>query len=220
MIIPSAFLDEAKLAGVPDASNRALHFSRATSFLLLIAYMSFIVFQLVTHAHLFQSVEDDNDEDKEIPVVNVRCGIGALLAISVLIAVSAENLVGSIEGISKSWNISETAIGLIVIPVVGNAPEHMAAIFAAMRNKMDLSIGIALGSSLQIAIFCTPLLVIIGWMIGQPFTLSFPIYDAVVVFISILVVNHIISDGESNWLEGAMMLICYLILAIGYFLIA
>ncbi|KAH6568324.1 hypothetical protein BASA62_005537 [Batrachochytrium salamandrivorans] len=125
----------------------------------------------------------------------------------------------SIEGLSKTVGISETFIGLIILPIVGNAAEHVTALFAAARGKMDLAIGVALGSSMQIALFVTPVLVISGWIMGMPLTLNFPMFDTAVLFVAILITNHLINDGESNWLEGFMLLICYVIVAVAYFYI-
>ncbi|KAJ3306722.1 hypothetical protein HDV03_004353 [Kappamyces sp. JEL0829] len=216
-IVPAAFSNQ--IVDKTVAGHKVLLFSRAASVLLLIAYVCFLLFQLHTHHHLFNDSESEEEEEEEQLLLNLPVGLGALIVSSGLISWSAEALVGSIKGISEIWGISETFIGLIIIPLVGNAPEHVAAVFAAMRNKMNLSIGIALGSSLQISIFVTPLLVLVGWIIDVPLSLSFPIYDATVVFISILVTVHIVSDGKSNWLEGVLLLLCYFIIAIGYYLI-
>jgi Ca2+:H+ antiporter len=120
------------------------------------------------------------------------------LTTTVLIAINAEFLVSSLDEIVQKWGISEQFIGIIILPIVGNAAEHVTAVYAALRDKMDLAIGVALGSSIQISLFVTPLLVIVGWIINQKLTLIFSIIDIAVLFLSILVVNHIVSDGESN----------------------
>ncbi|KAI8909573.1 Sodium/calcium exchanger protein-domain-containing protein [Gorgonomyces haynaldii] len=189
--------------------------SHGTAIMLILTYVAFLVFQLVTHTH-FYSGEDD---EEEAAILTLPVAVGALLISTVLIGITAEFLVGSLEGISKAWGIPEQFVGMILLPVVGNAAEHVTAVYAAMRNKMDLAIGVSLGSSMQISMFVTPLLVLIGWMIGQPLTLIFPIIDVAVLFISILVVNHTLADGESNWLEGLMLLVGYLIIAIAYALL-
>ena len=112
--------------------TKIIDFSRGISVLLLIIYVAFMIFQLKTHTHYFTSDEEEEEET----TVNVPVAIGALVTATVLIGISAEFLVGSIEGISKSWEISETFIGLILIPIVGNAAEHVSAVGAALRNKV------------------------------------------------------------------------------------
>lgn len=130
----------------------------------------------------------------------------ALVMITVVVAVCAEYLVDSIDAIVETAHISKTFIGLILIPIVGNAAEHVTAVIVAGKGKMDLAIGVALGSSLQIALLVTPFLVILGWIIDQPMTLHFEVFETVVFFLSTIVVNYLIQDGVSNYLEGAMLL--------------
>lgn len=113
--------------------------------------------------------------------------------------------------------MSRTFIGLILLPIVGNAAEHVTAVSVAMKNKMDLAIGVAIGSSMQIALFVTPLMVIIGWIIGEPMTLFFNTFETCVLFVTVLIVNYLIQDGESNWLEGVMLISTYIIIAIAVF---
>ncbi|KAI8898054.1 Sodium/calcium exchanger protein-domain-containing protein [Globomyces pollinis-pini] len=192
-----------------------LSFSRGTSVCLLIIYIGFMVFQLHTHKAMFCS-SDDTEEEEHVRHLSFPVIIVSFVITTVLIALSAESLVGSIEGLSKSWGLSEAFIGLILIPIVGNAAEHVSAISAAMRNKMDLAIGVALGSTLQVSIFVTPLLVIIAWIMNVPLTLSFPVFDVAVVFVTTIVVVHLCNDGQSNWLEGFMLLMSYVVVAFAY----
>jgi len=142
-----------------------------------------------------------------------------LAAVTILVSISCEYLVGSIEGLSHSWNLSQTFVGLILLPIVGNAAEHVSAVTFAMQNKMGLSLGIALGSSMQIALFVTPFVVLTGWAIDIPMTLYFSVFETIVLFLSVYVVNSVISDGSSNWLEGAMLLGCYSIVALAFYLL-
>lgn len=133
------------------------------------------------------------------------------------VSLCAEFLVGSIEAISSDWDLSETFVGLILLPIVGNAAEHMTAVFAATRNKMDLALGIAVGSSMQIALFVTPIMVILGWATNQAMTLSFTMMETTSLFVSVWIVNTIISDGVSNWLEGAMLIGSYFMISIAFY---
>jgi len=141
----------------------------------------------------------------------------ALVVVTLMVAVCAEYLVDSIDSIVESAHISKTFIGLILLPIVGNAAEHVTACVVAYKGKMNLAIGVAIGSSLQIAIFVTPFLVILGWIIGQEMTLHFQAFETVVFFLSVLVVNYLIQDGKSNWLEGAMCIGTYIIIALAFY---
>ncbi|PHH68705.1 hypothetical protein CDD83_6002 [Cordyceps sp. RAO-2017] len=137
-----------------------------------------------------------------------------LLLTTGLVAVCAEFLVGSIETVTKTSSVGEVFIGLIILPIVGNAAEHVTAITVAMKNKMDLAIGVAVGSSIQIAIFVTPLVVILGWIIGREMTLYFTLFETVSLFVSAFMVNFLVLDGRSNYLEGALLCAVYIIIAI------
>lgn len=128
-----------------------------------------------------------------------------LIAVTVLVAVCAEYLVDSIDALVETAHISKTFVGLVLLPIVGNAAEHVTAIVVALKDKMDLALGVAIGSSMQIALLVTPFLVILGWIINQPMTLHFEIFETVVFFLSVLVVTYVIQDGKSNYLEGAMV---------------
>ena len=180
-------------------------------------YGLFIFFQLRTHKHLFEGEHDP--EDHEVPSTSLWASIGILVGTTGIIAVCAEFLVGSIEGLSKSWGLSETFVGIILLPIVGNAAEHMTAVTVAMKNKMDLSIGIGLGSSMQIALLVTPFCVIIGWFLNVPMTLNFSTFETSILFVSVFVVNSLISDGTSHWLEGAMLIGAYILVAFAFYLL-
>ncbi|KAF9437385.1 hypothetical protein BGZ76_000920 [Entomortierella beljakovae] len=210
LLVPTAFNATAK--GL-DQTDNIQRLSYGTSLVLLIVYSLYLLFQLKTHTHLYAT----DKEDEEEPVLPLWLGILMLFVVTIIVAFCAEYLVGSIEGLSVTWNISPTFIGLILLPIVGNAAEHVTAVSVAMKNKMDLAIGVAIGSSMQIALFVTPLMVIIGWIIHQPMTLFFNTFETCVMFFSVLIVNYLIQDGESNWLEGAMLLSTYLIIAIAFF---
>ncbi|KAJ3271342.1 hypothetical protein HDV01_006847 [Terramyces sp. JEL0728] len=195
--------------------HKELKFSYGTAIALLIIYSSFMIFQFKTHRTMFES-EDDDDEE---PEMNLVSAIGLLIFTTVGVSFSSQYMVDSVSGFSHQWGINEAFIGLIIIPIVGNVTEHISAVYAARRNKMDLAIGIAIGSSIQIAIFVTPLLVIVGWIIDVPLTLSFPIFDVAVIFVANLIVANLLSDGKSNWMEGLILLISYAVIGFAYLLI-
>lgn len=214
LIIPATLYAAMKDSDVETKKN-IIVLSRGTAVILLLLYVLYLYFQLSTHARLFETHNENDPEagqggDNEYKpddhiLQPVPAGI-ALVLVTVIVAVCAEFLVDSIDDIVKTAGISKTFIGLILLPIVGNAAEHVTAVVVAYKNKMDLAIGVAIGSSLQIALFVTPFLVILGWMIGQPMTLHFQGFETVVFFLSVLVVNYLISDGKSNYLEGAMCL--------------
>jgi len=215
LIIPATLY--AALSGSKKDNDRAtdniLTLSHGTAIILLILYVLYLFFQLKSHASLFDEEQVDEDEGeaegegkKEGSTLSpIAAGI-ALVVITVCVAACAEYLVDSIDAIVTKWHISKTFIGLILLPIVGNAAEHVTAVVVSLKNKMDLAIGVAIGSSMQIALFVTPFLVILGWIIGQPMTLHFEIFETVVFFLSVWVVSFLIQDGKSNYLEGCMCL--------------
>ncbi|KAF9309959.1 hypothetical protein BG003_009111 [Podila horticola] len=217
LLIPAAFSATSSLVTEADLD----HLSYGTAIVLLVVYILYLFFQLKTHTHLY-STSSDEEEEPQLPL---WFGIFLLLGITAIVAVCAEFLVGSIGGLAVSWNLSRTFIGLILLPVVGNAAEHVTAVTVAMKNKMDLAIGVAIGSSMQIALFVTPLLVILGWIFvatgvlapGHHMNLLFNTFETCVMFVSVLIVNYLIQDGESNWLEGVMLLSTYVIVAIAVY---
>ncbi|CAJ2500459.1 Uu.00g033120.m01.CDS01 [Anthostomella pinea] len=137
-----------------------------------------------------------------------------LLISTALVAVCAEFMVDAINDVVETSGLKEIFIGLIILPIVGNAAEHVTAVSVAMKNKMDLAIGVAIGSSIQIALFITPLVVILGWIIDQPMTLYFTLFETVCLFVSAFIINFLILDGRSNYLEGALLCATYVIIAI------
>lgn len=112
-----------------------------------------------------------------------------------------------IEGVVEHWGINQTFVGIILLPIVGNAAEHASSVTFALKDKMNLCIGIAVSSSLQIGLLVSPVLVLTGWAIGQPMTLFFEDFETVILFASVLIVNYLIQDGRSNWLEGVLLLV-------------
>ncbi|CDS03808.1 hypothetical protein LRAMOSA06763 [Lichtheimia ramosa] len=210
LLVPAAFA-----ASTPDdkVKEGILALSHGTAIVLLIIYILFLFFQLRTHAGIF---EDEADEE-EIPHTTLVFSVILLLGIAALVSLHADFLVGAIEGVVEQWHINETFVGIILLPLVGNAAEHVSSVTFAMKNKMNLCIGIALSSSLQIGLLVTPVLVLVGWAIGQPMTLFFENFETVVLFASVLIVNYLIQDARSNWLEGALLLCAYAIIGLAFY---
>lgn len=156
-----------------------------------------------------------NGEGEEIekPLMSRTSAAVLLLVSTALVAVCAEFMVDAIPGMIASSSVSQTFIGLIILPIVSNAAEHVTAVTVATKNKMDLAIGVAVGSSIQIAIFVTPLVVILGWIIGRDMTLYFSLFETVSLFVTVFVVNFLVLDGRSNYLEGSLLMAAYAIIA-------
>ena len=148
---------------------------------------------------------------------SVRRSIAVLAIAVVAIATLSEILVGAIEPLVAEQGLTELFVGIIVVPIIGNAAEHLVAVEMAMKNKMELALGIALGSSMQVALFVGPLLVFISLIAGNPMTLVFNPFELVALIATVLIAALISLDGESNWLEGAQLMIVYIILALAFF---
>jgi Ca2+:H+ antiporter len=142
-----------------------------------------------------------------------------LAASTILIALESEFLVSGIEVVTASLGWSEFFIGIIVIPIIGNAAEHFTAITMALKNKMNLSFEIAVGSSTQIAMLVTPVLVFISLIFGKPMSMAFNYHEIVAVGLAVLIAQFISLDGESNWLEGSLLVAAYLIIGIAFFFV-
>jgi Ca2+:H+ antiporter len=183
-----------------------LMLSHGTAIILLILYVMYLVFQLKTHSVLFDAeTQPIPGQEQEEPSMSPWAATIVLIIVTVVVALCAEFLVDSIDSLVETVHISKTFVGLILLPIVGNAAEHVTAIVVALKDKMDLAMGVAIGSSMQIALLVTPFLVILGWIIGQPMTLHLETFETVVFFLSVLVVTYVIQDGKSNYLEGSMV---------------
>ncbi|SBT39316.1 cation/H+ antiporter, putative [Plasmodium ovale wallikeri] len=187
-----------------------LKVSRITAVLIFITYCLFLLFQLYTHISLFQ----DKEMTEETPQLSIISGSLFLILITILVSIHSEYLINTIEAVIKYYNISENFIGVILLPVVGNATEHLTAVTVAMKNKVDLTMGVAVGSSAQIALFVVPVTVLFGWILNQPMTLAFSPLSSVILVISVIVTMAIVQDGESNWLEGVLLITAYLIVGV------
>ncbi|BGP56441.1 hypothetical protein JCM8202_001819 [Rhodotorula sphaerocarpa] len=160
---------------------------------------------------------DDEEEEEELPQLNKYVALGLLVVVTVLVAVTAEFLVDSINGlVSEHPAISTEWVGLILLPIVGNAAEHVTAVSVSVHDKIDLSMGVAVGSSIQIALFVIPFMTILGWIMNKPLSLLFDPFESVTLFLSVLIVNYTIQDGRSNWLEGFLLMMVYVILAVSF----
>ncbi|KAF9469298.1 Sodium/calcium exchanger protein-domain-containing protein [Collybia nuda] len=198
-----------------DPSGKAglLVISRGTAILLLGVYITYLFFQLKTHPDFFEAKDAPEEEEAKMSVIAAASG---LLGVTVITSFCADYLVASIEETAERYSIPKPFIGLILLPIVANAAEHVTSVFMAMKGKMEISITICVGSSIQIAAFVVPLLVIVGWMTGHELTLFFANFETIVLFASVLLVNTLIQDGRSNYLEGVMLVTLYLVIALSF----
>ncbi|KAK7179782.1 Vacuolar calcium ion transporter 2 [Paraphaeosphaeria sporulosa] len=224
LIIPATLysaISEQSEHKIPEDDPNIQLLSRGTSIILLLLYILYIIFQLFTHHEMFADAEAqegaDEDGPKDGDTLGPIAAMVALILVTVVIAFCADYLVDSIDAIVETAHINKTFIGLILIPIVGNAAEHVTAVVVALKGKMDLAVNVAIGSSLQITLFVTPFLVILGWIMGRNMTLHFETFETVIFFLSVLVVNYLIQDGKSNYLEGCMCLGMYTIIALAFY---
>jgi Ca2+:H+ antiporter len=186
-----------------------------TSAVLILIYVLSFVFMLKTHRALFIAQE----EVVEKPTTSIKAAVFSLVLATVFIALMSEMLVDEIGVVTQKLGMTELFVGVIVVAIIGNAAEHSTAILVAMRNKMDLAMTIAVGSSTQIALFVAPLLVFLSWLIGKPMSLVFNGFELAAIALSVLIVEMISSDGETNWFEGAQLLALYMILGIAFYFV-
>jgi Ca2+:H+ antiporter len=201
--------------------------SVAVAVVLILVYGLTLLFSMKTHAYLYDvgiagleadsaDVSVDPDETASSKI-NLWLWLGVLLAVTLGVAVESELLVDSLEEATSQLGLTKLFTGVILLPIIGNAAEHATAVTVAMKDKMDLSVSVAVGSSLQIALFVAPVLVIAGWLIGQPMDLDFNPFELVAVAVAVLIANSISSDGKSNWLEGTLLLATYTVLGLAFY---
>ncbi|KAH7921068.1 hypothetical protein BV22DRAFT_756766 [Leucogyrophana mollusca] len=189
--------------------------SRGISGLLFIVYCAYVLFQLKTHQHYYHREEDDDDEETEARM-STAAAVFALFSVTLVTTFCAEYLVASIEETVKKYDVPKPFIGLILLPIASNAAEHVTAVLMAMKNKYQLAIEICIGSAIQVTNLVIPLLVIVGWMIGQPLTLRFANFETIVLLVSALLVHLLVMNGKSNYLEGMMLIALYTAIALTF----
>lgn len=200
-----------------------LALSRFSSCIMLIAYAAYLFFQLKSHRNLYDPLNEDGSpieeglNDDESAEISKWESIIWLFIMTIWISILSEYLVHAIEGTSIAWNLPLAFISVILLPIVGNAAEHASAIMFAMKDKLDISLGVAIGSSTQISMFGIPFSVVVGWMMGQRMDLDFRLFETATLFITVLVVAFMLQEGTSNYFKGLMLILCYLIVAASFF---
>ena len=207
---------------IVDYDSTVEHLALSVAIVLLVTYACGLLFSLKTHRSLFNPKHTPDEfeaaeEEHEQPW-SIKKAVIALAIAGVAVGVMSEILVGSISEAAESIGLSEFFVGVIVVAIVGNAAEHWVAVLVARKNKMDLAVNIAIGSSAQIALFAVPVLVICSFFIGphpMPFVLNG--FELGAIILAVLIANHVTNEGESHWFEGVQLLAVYVVLALGFY---
>jgi len=220
LLMPAIFeLVEGKGLPLPRAESvnygsTVEHLSLLVAIVLIFTYVAGLFFSLKTHRGLFNPEYGDEDSWGW----SVRKSVLVLAGAGILVGIMSEVLVGSIEETSHAIGLSEFFIGVIVVAIVGNAAEHWVAVLVAMKNKMDLSVNIAIGSSAQVALFVAPVLVLASFFIGpHPLALVFNGFELGAILLAVLIANYVTQDGESTWFEGVQLLAVYVVFGIAFY---
>jgi Ca2+:H+ antiporter len=209
--------------GLPLPGAERVHYdttvqglSAAVAVVLILSYAAGLWFSLKTHRDLFNPVHEGDDDHGE--PWTVRKAVIALAIAGVAVGVMSEILVDSISDAAEKLGLSEFFIGVIIVAIVGNAAEHWVAVLVARKDKMDLAVNIAIGSSAQIALFVAPVLVLTSFVLGpHPMALVFNGFELAGILLAILIANHVTNEGESTWYEGLQLLAVYVVLGIAFF---
>jgi len=231
LVIPSAYVVTIRSSCKRTCSVYGLEaISHATALVLFTVYMSLLFFQLRTHAYLTSEeapqraepylqleaeVVDEADDEDEAQMT-FTAAVLTLVGVTVCIALCSEYLVDTLEPAARAMNLTELFIGLVLLPIIGNAAEHATAVWMAYKGKTDLALGVALGSSVQIALGAIPALVLVAWVLNVPLTLDFGAFEAVIILVSTLVAASTL-DFHATWLDGSMLIAAYVVVAIVYY---
>ncbi|KAK4748215.1 hypothetical protein SAY87_014801 [Trapa incisa] len=203
-------------------ANPTLQLSRASSIVMLIAYGVYIYFQLFTHRQMFEAEEDSDEGEEsseEAAVIGFWSGFVWLVGMTLVIALLSEYVVDTIEVASDTWGLSVSFLSIILLPIVGNASEHAGAIIFAFKNKLDITLGVALGSATQIGMFVVPLCVIVAWIMDIKMDLNLNLIETGSLALAIIVTGFTLQDGTSHYMKGLVLLLCYIVIAACFFVL-
>ncbi len=217
LIIPTIYYELTKHARTEDTDTTLNYLSEEIAVVLALMYVLSLLFTLMTHKHLFASPEAETEVHAEPPEWSKLTSLIVLLVATAGVALMSEMLVGSVQEAGARFGMNDVFVGVIVIAIIGNAAEHSTAVLVAMKDQMDLAVTIAIGSSLQIALFVAPVLVFTGHAMGVPLDLHFSIMEVIAVIVAVAVTAMISQDGETNWMEGAMLLAVYVMLGMAFY---
>ncbi len=215
LVVPALF--HSVVEGKPNVGEQELSLEIAA--ILMLTYILSLVFTLKTHKHLYAGEHgDEMDEAIGTQGWSARKATAVLLIATAFVALMSELLVGAVQATAQTLGMTEVFVGVILVAIIGNAAEHSTAVLMALKNKMDIAVNIAVGSSIQIALFVAPLLVFLSYAIGpQPMDLIFTHFEVLAIVLSVFIIGFISQDGESNWMEGVQLLAVYGILGIAFY---
>ena len=214
ILVPSVFV----MSGKGDLVARSIGFSVIVSVLLLAVYLLSLAFVLGSHAHLFRGEQTHQEGEQHGTPWPISMAVGVMAVVTLLIVWMSEILVGTVEHASATLGLSNLFVGVVVVAVVGNAAEHSTAVMVARRNRMEMAVGIAIGSSTQIALFVAPLLVLLSLVMAPaPLTLAFTGVEVFLVLAATFVVSILVVEGKSTWFTGVQLIAMYLVMAITVF---
>lgn len=214
LLVPALFFRAANEAHHPELIHQV---SIGTSIILLICYAAGLYFSFKTHKERLNAIGSTHGEIEALELWPVKKALGVLIGASLLMGVVAEGLIHTAEQAGRAWGFNEVFLGFVVLAIVGNAAEHSTAVVLAMRDQMDTALNIAMQSSVQIALFVTPVMVFISYPLGHPLDLIFHGFELLAVALAVAVFSYLIINGESNWFEGVQLLAMYALIAVAIY---
>jgi Ca2+:H+ antiporter len=217
LFVPAVFLNTHVIT-----DNESDTLSLIVAGTLIVAYIAWLIFSMITHKDYLADVTEQKDEElphEHAPVWSRNKSIAYLVLATVMVAFVSEWLVGTLEVFTTQFGLSELFVGAFLVAIIGNAAEHSAAILLAMKNKIGASVEIAIGSSLQIALFVAPVLIFISYFMGNTMNIVFTTIELVAIAVAVFIAKSITQDGSTNWYEGLMLLVVYVLLGVSFFLV-
>jgi Ca2+:H+ antiporter len=217
LFVPAVFLNTHVIT---DSESDTLSLIVAGT--LIVAYIAWLIFSMITHKDYLSDVTEQKDEElphEHAPVWSRNKSIAYLVLATVMVAFVSEWLVGTLEVFTTQFGLSELFVGAFLVAIIGNAAEHSAAILLAMKNKIGASVEIAVGSSLQIALFVAPVLIFVSYFMGNTMNIVFTTIELVAIAVAVFIAKSITQDGSTNWYEGLMLLVVYTLLGVSFFLV-
>ncbi|KAF6636590.1 MULTISPECIES: calcium/proton exchanger [Paenibacillus] len=217
LFVPAVFLNTHVIT-----DNESDTLSLIVAGTLIVAYIAWLIFSMITHKDYLADVTEQKDEElphEHAPVWSRNKSITYLVLATVMVAFVSEWLVGTLEVFTTQFGLSELFVGAFLVAIIGNAAEHSAAILLAMKNKIGASVEIAVGSSLQIALFVAPVLIFVSYFMGNTMNIVFTTIELVAIAVAVFIAKSITQDGSTNWYEGLMLLVVYVLLGVSFFLV-
>ncbi len=199
---------------LPDSSVKTAELSLVVAVAMFALYLLQMVFSFITHRDYFEHAEGEEEK----PDWSLKKSLIILIGVTILIGIESELFTGSVEDMTEAVGLSAGFVGIVLIPIIGNAAEHSTAVLMAMKNKLNVSVEVSVGSSLQIILFVAPVLLFISY-IWKPMSLMFTPFELAAMIFSVIIANRVVEDGQSNWLEGAQLVAIYVILAAAFLIV-